>query len=341
MNPGELLLRYAQGERDFRNQNLSGARITEELARSVDLVPPADPLVFDHADFSGSDFSGAYLRNVYLNGAHLRNVDLRGAYLSFVNLQGADLTRANLLAAYLRGGSLSGATLTGALLGHSVFTSLELSDLCNASLSHLYPSCADFRSISLSLKCPGLRPFLLATGLPEVFVDYTIDCALSLDPRTLLSLMRSTFISYGTPDEAFAAKLNAELRTHGVTTFFFRDDAKPGTRLSRLMHEGVNDHDRTILICSKHSLNRPGLLNELVETLAREARDGGEEYLIPIRLDDFIFEWAPQRADLARALQDRVIADFSRHEDPACFREAVERLLSALRRPVGTIGSLR
>ncbi len=68
---------------------------------------------------------------------------------------------------------------------------------------------------------------------------------------------------------------------------------------------GVNGHDRVILVCSKSSLQRPGVLNELEETLQREARDGGNAYLIPVRLDDFVIDGPALRTD-PRALTSPV-----------------------------------
>ena len=100
------------------------------------------------------------------------------------------------------------------------------------------------------------------------------------------------------------------------------------------MRKGVNGHDRVILICSKSSLERPGLLNELEETLKREARDGGRAYLIPVRLDDYVFdEWKPLDPDLAQTVRDRVMPDFRQHEDSAKFESEVSRLIAALKRP--------
>jgi hypothetical protein len=143
-----------------------------------------------------------------------------------------------------------------------------------------------------------------------------------------------TFISYGGPDEGFARKLNAALEVQGVTTFFFKDDALPGERLHRVMRNAVNEHDRVILICSRASLARPGLLNELEETLAREARAFGNAYLIPVRLDDYVIDgWSPDRSDLALAVRDRVIADFRNHEDADAFQAEVAKLIAALRLP--------
>lgn len=151
-------------------------------------------------------------------------------------------------------------------------------------------------------------------------------------PPASTPALESTFISYGGPDEVFARKLNKALKRRGVKTFFFKDDALPGEKLHRVMRKGVNEHDRVILICSKSSLQRPGLLNELEETLAREARDGGRTYLLPIRLDDYVLaEWNPADSNTSRAVRDRVVADFSKHEDPKEFNEAVTKLVAALK----------
>ena len=147
-------------------------------------------------------------------------------------------------------------------------------------------------------------------------------------------MLQSTFISYGGPDEAFAQKLNHALEEAGVTTFFFKDDAPAGEKIHRVMRKGVNEHDRVILVCSESSLVRPGLLNELEETLQREGRDGGASYLIPIRLDDYVTNgWAPRREDLAQAVRDRVISDFREHENAEAFRAQVTKLIRVLKKP--------
>lgn len=122
---------------------------------------------------------------------------------------------------------------------------------------------------------------------------------------------RSVFISYGGPDERFARAIYEEFTRRGVRSFFFPESAVPGKRLHRTMLEGVNDYDRVLLICSRTSLNRFGVLNELEQVLAREAREGGAELLIPITLDDYVFSgWSPQQSDIVIQIRDRVVADF-------------------------------
>jgi TIR domain len=144
--------------------------------------------------------------------------------------------------------------------------------------------------------------------------------------------LQSVFISYGGPDQRFAERLHDELERRGVTAFLFSRDAEPGAKLHTVMHEGVNEFDRVILICSSTSLNRPGVLNEIEETLQREAREGGAAILIPITVDDYLFkDWAPSRPDIARAVRDRVVADFRNalHND-SVYAEVLERIIKAL-----------
>jgi hypothetical protein len=152
--------------------------------------------------------------------------------------------------------------------------------------------------------------------------------------RRFTKRFQSVFISYGGPDELFAERLNDSLVECGVNTFLFSKDARPGDKLHRVMREGVNKHDRVVLICSRNSLERPGVVNELEETLQREARQGGAAVLIPITLDDYVFgDWAPQNPDLAQAVRDRVVADFrGTLENEVLFKEKVDCLISALKR---------
>lgn len=350
---------------DLRGADLSGAKLARVNADNVDAsgvdLTGADlwQADFSHADMAGAVLQGANLCDCNLEDANLEGADLRDADLQGAVFKGARLTNANLQSADLRGANLSGANLSnaqlelanlaganltsavlsdakfdGALLG-SALIDVDLKPLCRVDVVHVANSTVDYRSILRTVSEPRLRELLLKFGMPAVFADYMIDCARSLTPQEVFSLLRSTFISYGRPDEAFAQRLSEALQREGVSTFFFRKHAPPGARLHRLIRDNVNSHDRVILICSQTSLERYGLVNELEETLAREARDGGETYLLPIRIDDYVLEeWRPKRADLATVVRDRVIADFTNHLDPKSFRESVTRLLSALRRPV-------
>lgn len=144
----------------------------------------------------------------------------------------------------------------------------------------------------------------------------------------------SVFISYGGPDEAVARKFYTFLKSKGVRCFFFPETAIPGKRLHRTMSEGINKFERILLLCSKDSLTRKGVLNEIEQVLIREAAEGGSELIIPITLDDFIFStWKPKRRDIALQLRARVVADFSTATDNRRrFNREMPKIMDALRR---------
>lgn len=77
-------------------------------------------------------------------------------------------------------------------------------------------------------------------------------------------------------------------------------------------------------------------MNEIEESLRREAKQGGEMLVIPITLDGFIFgyEWKPPDQGTVEALRARVIGDFrGADKDGAKFIRELGRLLKALRKP--------
>jgi hypothetical protein len=144
--------------------------------------------------------------------------------------------------------------------------------------------------------------------------------------------MLTAFISYGEPDVTFASRLDERLNSAGIKTFFFPKDAKPGEKLHRVMRDAINSSDKIVFICSKKSLNRPGVINELEETLQREAREGGKQILIPISLDNYVFKyWHPDRTGLKQTILDRVVANFKGAKtDIAIFYSASNRLIEVL-----------
>lgn len=170
-------------------------------------------------------------------------------------------------------------------------------------------------------------------------VDVAAQTARRLDAATRPSVetdpYKSAFISYGGPDERFAKKLYAALMERGVHAHYFPESSTPGRKLHRAMSDAIHEYDVVISVCSEAAVTRPGWLNELEQTLAREAREGGNELLIPVLLDDYVLrEWAPDRQDLARQLRDRVAADFRDVDDDLAFGKQLGRLVDALKAKV-------
>ena len=342
----ELVRRYNVDERAFQgadlqdvelhNANLVDACLMDANLRRANILG-ANIL---GANLQGANLQGVSLQRAGLQGADLQGANLQGANLQGADLQGADLQGANLQGADLQGANLQGANLQGALLDHIILgnthlVGFDLTPFCEAHFTtrHYSPSFVDPSTVLRSVHAPNLKYFLARAGVPEVFVEYMVDSARSLS-QDVFKMLRSTFISYGQPDEAFARKLYEALHRNGVVTFFFPEHAVPGEKLHRMMRTKVNEYDRILLVCSAAALVRNGVLNEIEETLTREARDGGAAYLIPITLDDYVFTgWTPPNADTAQAVRARVVADFRGADtDPAKFQSALLKLIGALKK---------
>lgn len=338
MNVDDFVGAYEKGARDFGNLRLRGVKLRGVQLPGVNLRDSdLTGATLEGSDLERAQLSGASLRRADLRRARLAGADLSGALLRGADLRGADLTGVRLARADLTRANIEGCGLGDAILGNTYLIDLDLGPLIDAEPGPLHhaPSYVDYTTILASVRNPRLKVFLVRAGVPGVFVEYLVDCARSMSEVDMRSMLQSTFISYGQPDEAFARRLHDTLSRHGVPTFFYPEHAVPGEKLHRLMRVGVNSYDRVVLVCSRSSLNRRGVLFELEEVLAREARDGGASYLIPIRLDDYVLaDWTPPNPDVAQAVRDRVVADFSgAADDPEQFRSQVLRLLSALKKP--------
>lgn len=140
-------------------------------------------------------------------------------------------------------------------------------------------------------------------------------------------------ISFGSLDENAGTQVNAFLETHGVKTWFYPKSSLPGQKLHRMMTNMIHQADRIVLLCSRSSLQRNGVLNELELTLAREAKEGGSDLLIPIALDDYVInEWQPQNADHAIQVRNRNIFKIDREVESDNTKTVLNKLLLALLR---------
>lgn len=350
MDAADVLAAYARGERLFRKVRIDRADFADTDLHGVTFQEVAlrggrfDRAGLQQADFADCDLTEASFVDSNLNRASFVGTVLRGARLAGATLleatldpvdaTGADLTGCHLMMAHLWEPRLVDATLDGVFLGHTIFSDADLAPFCDAAgIVHYAPSNVDFRSVLRSSHHSGLKRFLVDCGVPPLVAEFTIAAA-EAEGDALAGLMRSTFISYGGPDEAFARRLYDDLRAHGVTTFFFPETARLGERIGNEVRNRIQEHDRVILVCSRNSLDRPGVRNEIQETFDREARDGGATYLLPIMLDDYVLSgW---NDPLGERVRDRVVGDFrDAMSDTTKFDKAMSRLLAALRKDPG------
>jgi hypothetical protein len=334
----ELVSRYQKGERSFPGTTLGDECIDRSLP-GVDLRNSTLRIVFSDVDLTESCFRGADLAFTHFD-AKLVKANFEGANLTWADFGSSNLTDSIFRGAELRHTHfeacvLDGCDFTGARLDHTDFLDVSLFSVCKSSgLIHEAPSYVDHRTVIRSVHSPHVKDCLIRMGTPAIFVEYMVDCAKSLSETSMFRLLQSTFISYGEPDQPFAQRLYEALHANGVRTFFFPEHALPGKKLHRLMRDGVNKFDRVVLICSANSLSRKGVLNEIEETLQREARDGGASYLIPIRLDDYVFQHGcAVDPGIVRAIRDRVVADFTNLDaEPDKFGLSLQKLIAALKK---------
>lgn len=141
-----------------------------------------------------------------------------------------------------------------------------------------------------------------------------------------------TALSYGGLDVGIATKLHDYLTSHGVPMWFYPENNVPGEKLHRMMSEMVTNAERVILLCSKSSLHRIGVLNEIERVLEKEAKEAGSSILIPLALDEYVFEeWKPKRADMAVQIRARNIvrldeANFDSPETQAALGNLLKSL---------------
>lgn len=260
------------------------------------------------------------------------------ATLDTLMFQECTLKEVSFVRASLDHTTFTGSFIECARIARTLFLATNVDPFCLAvdKTHEADAPIIDWRSLARSIRSPSLHLLLVGTGVPDIVAQYMIDAARAVDPDMLFKMMRSTFISYGEPDREFARALRDLLEQNGVRTFFFEKDAIPGERLHQTMYQGVNKYDRVILICSEASLKRSGVRTEIEETFARESRDGGASYLVPVARDSFVFEWADP---VGMRIRDRVVADF-RDADISSpkFIMAFDRLLRALRTEEPTPG---
>jgi hypothetical protein len=363
----ELLSRIEKGEKSFQgtklpNSDLSGLNLSNlnfcgsdfsnsdfsdsNLYNSVLHASILEKTNFNETNLSSCDFSETNLTDSKIISCQISNVDFTDAKLTSVTFDHLELERAIFSRTFFLNADFNNVNLTDSwfdscLIYSSNFNQCSLVDtkiintplecFINSKIDEMFDMTIDWKSIGQSISEVDLPTFLRKCGIPELISIYLIDSVKTLDPDMIFKYMQKVFISYGSPDVEFARKLKKFLTKNGVSTWFFEEDADFGQKLHKMMRENINKYDRVLLICSEQSLSRPGVLNEIEQTLsreAREAREGGSSIFIPINLDDYIFSDKFRSKDISQEILDRVAADFTNDEN---FEPQLRRLLKILR----------
>lgn len=307
---------------DFHEMDLREADLSNAVLHRCNLAGASlDGANLYQAEMYGADLRGAQLVGADMRGSKLHSADLRGA-----NLTAADLYRVDFIST-----RLDGTVFRGARCQTTAFSDVDLSSAVALELvDHSGPSNLDISTLVRSAAAVP-RTFLLGAGVPADLIE-AIMAALA-GPRPVE--INSVFISYSSADEEFATLLHSKLRKRGVRVWFAPKDMKPGLRIHEQIDEAIHLHDRVMLVLSAHSLASSWVTTELRKAMRRERRER-RRVVFPVGLLPFseLQAWecfdADLGIDLAVAVREYFVPDFSRWREPQTFNAAVERLLLAL-----------
>jgi hypothetical protein len=274
-----------------------------------------------------ADLSGALLLGANLSGARLDGADLSGAFLADANLSGAELSHARMY-----GADLFGALLESAVCSQTYWARLDLSPARGlANIVHKSPSSVDIDTILMS---GGNIPdaFLRGCGVPKSIIAQQKALARSVARIQFYSC----FISHSHGDEAFARQLHVRLQEEGLRVWYAPEEMKAGRKLREQIDEAIMLHDKLLLVLSEASMASKWVETEIRKARKRERKEGRQVFF-PIGLVAFkpsIRDWecfdSDNGEDLASAVREYHIPDFSRWKDHEAFEAAVGRLLKDL-----------
>lgn len=322
--PGKSLMNAALpgaklGHANLRRRNLSGSDLRG-------------------ADLRKADLRNANLKNVDLNGANLSGADLTSADLSFTNLNGADLSRTILSGATCKQTILTFAKLYRTSLGYTTFLLCDTLDQALAlhTVRHYAPSHIDYYTLR---QCAGGLPqeFLRGIGFTRDEIDNLVVMYSKED-----FVYYSCFISHARADGDFSEQLYRDLQANGISCWHYRHDMRGGREWRRQISDAIKKHEKLILVCSRKSIYRKNVVDEILDAIDEERRTG-EKKLFPIRLDDHIlgFEMLEEGREKVRSgewrenwvfyVQKLEVPDFSNWQTKSEYRGALKNLLRDLR----------
>ncbi|NUQ23087.1 MAG: toll/interleukin-1 receptor domain-containing protein [Saprospiraceae bacterium] len=298
--------------------NLFGANLSRAQMGSATLV---------RADLTDTNLTDSYLTladlsNAILCRADLSRSDLQAARLSGANLTDAILSEANLSGACLTGTKLENANFRGTLLDQTIFGLTNLETCQALDTVEVIGACIiDFQTLRASKNLP--KSFLLKLGLPEHYIDYLPDFYGH-------SFLFPAFLSHSWKNKTFVRNLYEALIGKGVNVFLDEMKMKPGDDLFESITKGIQDYDKMILVCSKESLTESWWVDRELDRVFAKERELFKKHgkrinlLIPITVDDYIFEWKGAKAEEVRRY---IIGDFRPEAD---FEKSLNDLVHAL-----------
>jgi TIR domain/Pentapeptide repeats (8 copies) len=333
---------------------------------AAEVIPDLSGANFFRFDLRFADLSAANLSYTNLSYADLSNANLYGANLEYANLRGTnfnwtnlgwsilcstdlaearlistDLNTADLSYANLSNASLNAANLTDAILvevnfsnAKAEFTKFGGNDLSTArGLETVSHAASSMIGVDTLFASNGNIPavFLRGAGVPEVLITYL---------PSLLSTgieFYSLFISYSTADEAFAQRLHDDLQSKGIRCWFAPHHMESGKKIDEQVRRAIHLQDRTLVILSESSIQKPWVQYEMKNARKRELAEN-RPVLLPISICSFekLQNWRlfHLNADLAEEIREYYIPDFSEWRNAAKYSIQLQKLVMSLRKDI-------
>ena len=318
---------------NLRNAKLQFAHLLDTKLRfanfteadlGVALLCDAD---LSNADLSNADLNNTNFLNATLRRANFKKASLGESYLSAARLDGANLTETFLFGAIFQTSDLKETDFTKCEFGSTIFADTNLS-ICKGldTVQVSSPCSIDFQTLRASRNLP--KSFLLKIGLPENYINYLPDF---FDENPIR--MYPVFLYHSWQNKDFAGKLYEALIARGVQVWYDEKKMKPGDDIFESLSRGIEVYDKMILVCSQQSLKESWWVDREIdrilakERLLQKERGKRINLLIPIRIDDHIFEWDGAKGEEVRRY---IIGDFRHWQDEAKFQKALDELIAAL-----------
>lgn len=332
-NESDRILHSIEGD-SLWEADLSGLNLAGAAMYAIELTGEKRRRHVFRVSSSVVNLSGANLSNADLSGAVFSETTLVGTSFAGANLSDAVLVRSNLIRA-----DFTGANMANARLLNTCFSNcLNLHKALNLDkIEHAGPTALDSRTLRSNItKLP--RSFLRGAG----YSDNEIKALLALyrDQKTFFSC----FISYARSDFEFADYIRRHLLKNDISCWQDVHDMRGGAQWRGQIYDAIEKQDKLVLICSRESLARPAVVEEIQEAIERERQIGAQK-LFPIRLDDYILsdelekiarqnvkdgKWKENWVTYVRSFH---IPDFSSWKKPKAFRTEFNRFVEALQAP--------
>lgn len=305
---------------NLRSANLDNADLSYADLRFIQL----NNTYLYKANFSYSNLSFANIDNSNLSYANLTAADLLSANLYGANLSSANLNTARLIGTNLTNAKLNYTNLTEVGCGHTVFANVDLSTAKSLdTIRHKFFSTLGIDTIFQSKgKIP--EKFLRGCGVPETLITFL--------PSMLEEAIQfySCFISYSHADKEFAKRLHDRLQGEGIRCWLDEHQLNPGDKLHSTIYEAIRLYDKVILCCSETSLKSWWVEKEFENVIAKE-EDFHEPLLIPVALDNYLFEQSADEWFIGEIRKKRLVQSFENWKDHDAFEAAFAKVVKALR----------